>query len=111
MESPATAPWNVHISGTDLEKLKQGFKPQDMEDRWACVTDKPDERGSIVVHWQRSWTGTDQVVLRLNPLVDGAEIVEITWDRRSGANEVNEAEGKKLAKHLSQQFLGVQWAA
>ncbi|KAH8589855.1 hypothetical protein B0O99DRAFT_636000 [Bisporella sp. PMI_857] len=110
MEHPVTAPWGVRITNADFEKLKGGFQPKDMEDRWACSADKPDQQGSIVVHWRRSWTGSEEIALRVNRLSDGAEIVEITWERGTGETQVSEIAGKTLATQLCQNLLGCEWA-
>src|SRR4051812_22343921 len=106
MENPATVPWSVQLSAPDFAKLKQGFMPKQMDDKWACIVDEADDRGSILVHWQRTWPEVDQIILRVNTKSEGAEIVEITWDKCSGLNKVSEEEGKKLAKDLSQGLLG-----
>jgi len=110
MEHPVTAPWGLRITSADFEKLKGGFQPQDMEDRWACTADEPDQRGSTVVHWCRSWTGSEQIALRVNRLHDGGEIVEITWDTGAGAIRVSETAGKALATQLCRGLLGCEWA-
>lgn len=37
IQNPATAPWGLRISEADFAKLKRGFLPRDMDDRWAFV--------------------------------------------------------------------------
>jgi len=80
-----------------------------MDDKWICVADKPDHRGSIVVHWRRSWTGNERIALRVSRKSDGAEIVEITWERDTGVNQVSETAAKGLATQLCQNLLGCEW--
>ena len=114
MEHPATAHWGLRISNTDLRKLQRGFQPQDMEDRWECSADTPDKQGNIVVHWKRSWTGSKEIELQVKRLGDGdgAEIAEITWNKGTGATELDEAAGKKLATQLCLGFLKTEkWDA
>jgi len=111
MEHPVTAAWGVRMTRADLEKLKVGFQPMDMEDRWMCSADEPDQQGNIVVHWCRSWTGSKEIDLHVNRLEDGgAEIVEITWDKKSGGIQVSEAQAKELATQLSRGLLGCEWS-
>jgi hypothetical protein len=38
MENPATASWGLSISDADFAKLKRGFMPWDMDDRWVIKT-------------------------------------------------------------------------
>ena len=53
MIDPATALWGLSISDADFEKLKAGFQPVDMDDKWVTsVTDL--ERGSISITLSRS---------------------------------------------------------
>ncbi|KAF7886984.1 uncharacterized protein EAF02_003631 [Botrytis sinoallii] len=85
MEDPATAPWNIHISSSDLSKLKAGFEAPDMDHRWESTPKDADENGIIYVHTSRSWTEEDHFILAVKASVeDGAEIVSITWDQNEG---------------------------
>jgi len=110
MKYPLTAPWGVGITAADFEKLKRGFEPKQMEDKWACSADQPDLQGYIVVRWTQTWTERETIALRVNYLSDGAEIVDITWDRSTGATQVDEDEGKALVTMLCQNVLGCEWA-
>ncbi|KUI59489.1 hypothetical protein VP1G_06764 [Cytospora mali] len=38
MKDPATASWGLSISHADFVKLKRGFRPREMEDRWIFKT-------------------------------------------------------------------------
>jgi hypothetical protein len=107
MEQPATATWGLRISSTDLEKLQRGFQPHDMEDRWQCLADTPDERGNITVHWIRRWTGSKEIMLQVKRLndSDGAEIAQIKWNKGTGATELDEAAAKRLATQLCHGIL------
>lgn len=109
MEHPLTAPWGVRITTADFDKLKGGFEPKQMEDKWACSADQPDPQGYTAVRWTQSWTGSETIVLRVNRLGDGAEVVDITWERGTGATQVDEDEGKALAAMLCKNVLGCEW--
>ncbi|KAH8767233.1 hypothetical protein F5883DRAFT_521859 [Diaporthe sp. PMI_573] len=118
MKNTATAPWNLGISRSDVEKLLRGFKPAAMEDRWMCRAGAPDARGDFVVHVHRSWTGDE--VLRMNVVLavpDGdkasahtddryAAITDVTWDRGEGSFLANESEAKDLATGVCRGVLG-----
>lgn len=118
MKNPITAPWNIGISRSDVEKLLRGFKPTAMEDRWMCRADAPDARGDFVVHVHRSWTGDE--LLRMNMVLavpdgDGtsahtderhATISDITWDRGEGSFLATEVEAKDLATRVCRGVLG-----
>lgn len=110
MEHPITAPWGVHISSADFDRLKGGFSPKEMEDRWLCVADNPDQQGGIVVRFCRSWTGREQIALKVKSLSNGAEIVEITWDRGNDKPQVTEIESKTLAGNICRNILDFESA-
>lgn len=120
MKNPTTAPWNLDISRNDLEKLKRGFKPAAMEDRWMCRADAPDAGGDFVVHLHRSWTGDEvfrvTVVLAAPANGDGASahtderhatMTDITWDKgEEGTFLATEEEAKDLATRVCRGVLG-----
>lgn len=112
MGHPLSAPWGVHITADDFEKLKGGFKPRQMEDKWECTADQPDAQGCIVIRWTQSWVDIETIALRIKGLSDGAEIVDIMWERDTGAPGAprrNEVEAKELATMLCQGVLGCEW--
>ena len=44
MQEPATVPWGLPISDTDLEKLKAGLESQDQDGKWhiyVSATEQP----------------------------------------------------------------------
>lgn len=122
MKNPSTAPWDLPISRSDVEKLKQGFKPAAMEDRWKCHADvPPDARGDFVVHLHRSWTGDE--VFRMNVVVlaapengekvasantgePHARIADITWDRGDGTFLDSEDKAKEVAAGVCRGVMG-----
>lgn len=129
ISQPATAPWRLDLSGEDVDKLYRGYQPSAMEDRWMCRSDGPDERGNLVVHVYRSWTGHEQFQIKVEEarashgaadrgsekdgLGDGvpkAAITEITWDARNGDVQVSEEDAKNLATMVLKRVLKCELA-
>ncbi|KAH8731822.1 hypothetical protein GQ44DRAFT_698076 [Phaeosphaeriaceae sp. PMI808] len=117
IEHPLTATWNLGITDADIHKLVHGYQPEQMEDRWMCCSDGPDQQGTIVVHIYRSWSGDEQLQLTAKAPTStsdegegikgrGAEITEIKWERGNSPNELNEGQAKDLATTLCRQILG-----
>lgn len=98
MENPVTTPWEVAISGTNYEKLSKGFLPEDMDDKWALYADTPDAEGNFMLHMCRSWTGDEQVALK----VQRSKVTQIQWIKK---DEDGESDAKLLAKNLCKRFL------
>lgn len=116
IEHPVTAPWSLDITGSDVNRLMQGFAAQDMDDRWMCNTDGPDQQGNIVVHLYRSWTGNEHFQIKAKSSTDdaeknGAKIVEIKWERGQEHNEMGEEEAKDMAVMLCRNVLGCKLEA
>ncbi|KAF6823946.1 hypothetical protein CMUS01_10461 [Colletotrichum musicola] len=121
ISQPATAPWHRNLSGEDFAKLYRGYQPSAMEDRWMCRSDGPDERGNMVVHVYRSWTGHEQFQIKVEsrgshgPADRGAEtdgsdgqkaaITEITWDEGGEDTKVSEEDAKNLATMVCKRVL------
>lgn len=126
MEGAATASWGVRISDADFEKLKAGFQPRDMDDKWRVIaTDDADpEGGSLItstttststsitgstmsVHFSRSWTGMVLYVLAVKPPRDrdggaSATIDAITWARdRSGQSQMIHTQEEKAKQQVA----------
>jgi hypothetical protein len=101
MTNPSTAPWNVPISSTDYSKLLNGFRPQDMDDKWYLHADEPDAQGNFILHIDRSWTGHEQMALIVQP----TRISEIQWVLLREAYG-DESDVKKFAKSMCRGFLG-----
>lgn len=50
MKDPMTAPWDTIISIADVDKLKRGFKPRNMDDKWEILVEDPNENGHLSIH-------------------------------------------------------------
>ncbi|KAI9674937.1 MAG: hypothetical protein M1822_008999 [Bathelium mastoideum] len=113
MKHPAAAPWDVSISDADFEKLKAGFTPRDMDDKWVFRVTDLDQSGNISIHLVRSWTDTELYVLAVKPRHGGsnAKIEAITWEQSKGGIHVSEVQGKKDAVILCRAILGCDFDA
>lgn len=110
IKDPATAPWGVRITEADFDKLKKGFRPQMMEDRWECrADDLPDQRGNTTVRFYRSWQRSEQVALQVKSYNDGAMVGEITWNQGYTEDPFTEEDAKELVTNLCQNLLGCEW--
>jgi len=108
MENPTTAPWGLRISNSDFEKLQVGFTPQNMDDRWECATDKPDQQGNTTVRLSRSWSGSVEFILAVKGGGDnGAEIAQITWNK--DALTPTDAEAKEIASNICRNHMYCEW--
>jgi hypothetical protein len=106
MVDPATALWGLNISDADFEKLKAGFKPADMDDKWVIsVTDS--KRGNISITISRSWTGKKHYILDVKPSNGDScvKIEAITWEQNKGGIYISEEQGKKEAVILCRSCL------
>ncbi|MCJ1417779.1 hypothetical protein MMC32_004124 [Xylographa parallela] len=108
MEEPAIAPWDVSISNADFQKLKAGFKPEDMDDKWLVSVTDLDQNGKISIHITRSWTRKELYRLTVKPSdgASGAKVEAITWEQNKGGIRISEEQGKKEAVLLCRSILG-----
>ncbi|CAI7656661.1 unnamed protein product [Penicillium pancosmium] len=105
MEEPATAPWGLSISDADFEKLKAGFNPRDMDDKWHVFVTDQSESSNISIHFARSWTGKVFYILVVNPgdsvSTGGVKIEALTWEQSKGRFRISEEQAKKEAIIMS----------
>ncbi|KAF2445743.1 hypothetical protein P171DRAFT_484408 [Karstenula rhodostoma CBS 690.94] len=104
---PTSTEWNLAIKDADYYNILKGFTPQQMEDRWVCVTDEPDAHGNTVLHAARSWTSEEQVSLTIESGREGVgpKIGTLTWE----TNEYDtEDEAKELAVNICKHILGCE---
>lgn len=83
MKKPLTAPLDVAVSDSDVGKLKAGFRPRNMDDKYAFLIE--DDNGNISIHCTRYYTGEEVYILHLAPKSDNdngasAKIHSITWE-------------------------------
>lgn len=83
MKKPLTAPLDVAISESDMEKLKAGFRPRNQDDKYAWLIE--DEGGSLSIHVIRHFVHEEEYILHLAPRSSNdstasAKIHGITWE-------------------------------
>jgi hypothetical protein len=112
MQEPATAPWRLRISDTDLEKLKAGFEPQDQDDKWRVSATERSQSGTISIHLVRVGTGREHYVLVVKPSnggssgsSSGVKIEAITWDQNKGGIHISEEQAKKEVVMITRSLL------
>ena len=107
MADPATASWDLSISDADFEKLKAGFQPRDMDDKWAFEITDLDQNGKISVHIIRSWLRKEDYRLAVKPSdgTSGVKVEGITWERTKNGYYVSEEQAKKEAAMLCRSIL------
>ena len=111
MQEPATAPWGLSISYTDLDKLKAGFEPQDQDDKWSVTVADQSQKGTSSIHLTRSWTGTELYVLFVKPndagssSGSGGKVEAITWEQNKGGIRISEEQAKKEVVYMTRSLL------
>ncbi|KAF9731659.1 hypothetical protein PMIN06_012141 [Paraphaeosphaeria minitans] len=112
----ATAEWGLTIKHTDYEKLLGGFKPRSMDDKWLCISDAPDARGNMTIHWYRSWGHVEcyKVLVEVQDPNqtegnDWAKLSNIAWEKILGGLEVSEEEAKEDVVDLCRNFVGCEF--
>lgn len=112
--TPATSPWDVKLTGEKVERLRLGFKPMAMEDKWFVFADGDEvdgqegKAGEMRVHFFRSWTGMKifELVVELDESKErkdgkgderGGKIKELRWE---SSPEMVGDEGEEGAKEM-----------
>jgi hypothetical protein len=96
MKKPLTAPLDLAVSDSDVEKLKAGFRPQSQDDKYAWLIE--DENGNISIHIIRHFVQEEAYILHIAPKPSNdngasAKIHSITWegDMNGIQNDVEQA--------------------
>lgn len=116
MQEPATALWGLSISDADFEKLKAGFEPRDMDDKWRVSVTNQNGDGNISVTFNRGWTDKEYYILVMKPS-DGdssnsdVKIEAITWEQRKGRPQRSEEQAKKEVVILARCNLACEFDA
>ncbi|KAH7087397.1 hypothetical protein FB567DRAFT_524965 [Paraphoma chrysanthemicola] len=114
MKKPLTAPLDLAISDSDVEKLKAGFRPQSQDDKWAWLIE--DENGIISIHIIRHFVHEEVYILHITPKPsndDGAsaKIHSITWEGDMNGIQNNEEQAKKNVVILARVILKCDFEA
>jgi hypothetical protein len=83
MKKPLTAPWDLAISDSDVEKLKAGFRVRNMDDKYSWLIE--DQNGNISIHVIRYFVRVEEFILHLTPKPSNdnnasAKIHSLTWE-------------------------------
>ncbi|KLU87424.1 hypothetical protein MAPG_06424 [Magnaporthiopsis poae ATCC 64411] len=108
--SPVASAWDLSISASDFGRLKVGFRPECMEDRWVIQVTDPDpdhDGGATLIHISRSWTYMELYTLHVKKGDDGSiKIESITWKGNQFDAVSGEERSKKEAMYLCRALLG-----
>lgn len=111
MTAPATALWGLSLSDADFEKLKAGYEPEDMNEKWRIAVKDPDQRGNMSIYITRSWSGLKFYILAVKSSAGGslAQIETITWEQNKGGIHISEEQGKKDVVILCRALLDCEF--
>lgn len=112
MKEPLTAPWDLLISDADVEKLKVGFTPHGMDDKWCILAEDPDKDGNVSIRIMRSWLQEECYILHIAPRRSshdgagaGAKVQGITWEGNKAGLQCGAQQAKKEAVMLARSLL------
>lgn len=117
MKAPLTAPLDIPISDSDVEKLKVGLRTYSMDDKWDFLIEDPDQEGNVSLHVLRSWLGTRQDCYVLHVAAgsgeddegEGAKVVGITWEGDKAGLRCEAEQAKLEAVILCRGHLGCEF--
>ncbi|KAH8895771.1 hypothetical protein GQ53DRAFT_743767 [Thozetella sp. PMI_491] len=112
IKKPASAPWDMIVPHSELNKLLNGFRPKDMDDHWFIISVGPDAQGNLVVHMHRSWTSYKIFEVKVQvpldehgqPNEEDSTITEVTWEsygHEDTPEDEDEADAKDTVELLS----------
>lgn len=85
------------FSTDEIESLRIGIIPQNMDDRWFCYMEGNN------LFWHRSWTGCCVFILEINPS-ESLHRVQVNRNKNQ-FNLDNPQEEKELLNHLLTAFI------
>ncbi|KAK7178402.1 hypothetical protein PSPO01_15548 [Paraphaeosphaeria sporulosa] len=65
MKKPLTAPLDLAVSNSDVEKLKAGFRPRSQDDKYAWLIE--DEIRNTSIHIIRHFVQEEEYILHITP--------------------------------------------
>ncbi|ORX91576.1 hypothetical protein BCR34DRAFT_581424 [Clohesyomyces aquaticus] len=65
VKKPLTAPLDLAVSDSDVEKLKAGFRPRSQDDKYAWIIE--DENGNTSIHIIRHFVQEEEYILHIAP--------------------------------------------
>ncbi|KAJ8111895.1 hypothetical protein OPT61_g5609 [Boeremia exigua] len=108
MKKPRTAHLDLAVSDSDLEKLKAGFRPRNMDDKYAWLIEE--ETGNISIHVIRYFVKEEVYILHIAPKSSNdngasAKIHSITWEGDLNGTQVDVEQAKKHVVILARVIL------
>jgi hypothetical protein len=108
MKKPLTAPWDLTVGDSDMEKLKAGFRPRNMDDKYAWLIE--DENGNTSIHIIRYFVQEEVYILHIAPKSSNdnsgsAKIHSITWEGDMIGKQDDEEQAKKNVVMLARLIL------
>ncbi|KAF5651992.1 atp-dependent dna helicase [Fusarium sp. NRRL 25303] len=118
IETPSSAEWRIRLSGPNMRNLMNGHRPQDMDDKWMCMTTGPADQGLIRVRMCRSWSNQEIIALigRVGSddeaiiAEEGGEILAIMWPtpKEDEYDPFDEESAKKFAIGFCRHFMNCE---
>jgi hypothetical protein len=107
MKKPLTAPWDLAVSDSDVEKLKAGFRPRNLDDKYAGLIE--DENGNISIHIIRYFVQEEVYILHIAPKSSNdnsasAKIHSITWEGDMIGRQDDVEQAKKTVVMLARDI-------
>lgn len=112
IEQPDTLTCTLTFPRDNLDAVIRGFQPKAMEDKWFIYADGPDDKGHVVVHMIRSWTGYRSYEAHISTVSgDGTSgdpcITKLIWETGPRMN-VSREKVVDMVKGVFQYVLGIQ---
>ena len=93
-----TATWGIRINSSDVTKLRAGYTPKDMDERWGAITTETGSEGRFECKVARSWGGADFNILTVKPEGEAGGVIEsIGFESKSEGKEVSAEQRKAFA--------------
>lgn len=105
IEKPKACTWGLRVRAEDVTKIRAGFYPRDMDEKWLCEADEPDIQGEVVVHFTRSWTLNEIFRFRLVPDARGEEGSATITKFEYAPNYPEEDEAKNMVVMICNNIL------
>ena len=114
MKKPLTAPWDLAVSDSDVEKLKAGFRSRNQDDKYDWLIE--DENGNISIHCIRHFVKEEEYILHIAPRSsndDGAsaKIHSMTWEGERIGKQYDAEQAKKMVVLLARNILKCDFEA
>ncbi|EMT71234.1 hypothetical protein FOC4_g10009733 [Fusarium odoratissimum] len=107
IETPSSAEWRIRLSGPNMINLMNGHRPQDMDDKWMCMTTGPAVQGyrEIIALIGRVGSDDEAIIAK-----EGGEILAIMWPtpEEDEYDPFDEERAKKFAIGFCRHFMNCE---